>query len=188
MELDRDLSLEASVCKGNRITHKEALKLWEEDNRRAAMSRALHFLSYRNRTIEEVRRKLFSVGFDVDTVATTVAKLERIGYLDDEAFAEQFAQYRLSNKAHGPQRIRMDLRRLGVSQRVIEEKVATTAGASRVAEAAMRAGSKYWARAARETDVRKRRWKFVQYLVRRGFSLDVAHRVFDAVSVEAESE
>ena len=80
----------------------------------------------------------------------------------------------------------MDLRRAGLDARSVDEALATETNAEEILEAAARAGRKYWRRAAGEPDERKRRWKFVQYLVRRGFSSDVAHSVWQVVKREAE--
>ncbi len=187
-ELDSTFAAERAIRKGDRMTLEAAQALWDEDQRRAALERALHFLSYRGRTVAEVRRKLSGLGFGEVPTDAAVSRLRELGYLDDHAFAAQYVRSRLNRKSFGPRRIAMDLRKLGLNSALIDATLNEVGNEEDVSEAAIRAGRKYWRRVVREPDPRKRRWKFVQYLVRRGFAGDVARSAFDVVREEADAE
>ncbi len=183
-ELGYELAIERGVRRGETLTSVRIGELIAEDQRRTAMARAFHFLAYRTRTENEVRKKLSGLKYELAVVDEVIANLHRLGYLDDEAFSEQFARSRIRNKAHGPRRVRMDLIRLGVDAELVDASVASACDSEAVRDAATRAGRKYWSRALREPDVRKRRWKFVQYLVRRGFDSGLAGDVYSELAAE----
>lgn len=184
-ELGQELAMERGVRRGERLTTDRVNELVAEDQRRTATSRAFHFLSYRSRTESEVRKKLAGLHYDQQVVNHVIETLHRLGYLDDEAFSEQFARSRIRNKAHGPRRVRIDLLKLGVDAEVIDASVESACEADEIRAAATKAGRKYWQRAMREPDLRKRRWKFVQYLVRRGFESSLAGDIYAELLAEA---
>ena len=188
MELGAELAIERGVKKGTNLPQQRAVDLWSEDQQRSALARALHFLSYRGRTVDEVRTKLSAVGFGSGAADHAIGELVRLGYLDDVAFAERFARSRLTHKSHGPRRIHADLRRLGVPVAIVDDQIKDVATPGEIQEAAERAGSKYWRRVSAEPDPKRQRWRFVQYLVRRGFDFDVASAAFEAVAAEHQSE
>jgi regulatory protein len=117
-----------------------------------------------------------------------IEKLVQLGYLDDAAFVERFARAKLMHKSHGPRRIHADLRRLGVPATIIDDQLKDVATAGEIRDAAARAGSKYWRRVSGESDPRRQRWRFVQYLVRRGFDFENANAAFEVVAAENRSE
>ena len=186
-ELGHELALERGVRRGETITGERIDELLNEDQRRTAKSRAFHFLSYRSRTENEVRKKLSGLHYEKHIVDEVVETLHRLGYLDDEAFSEQFVRSRIRSKAHGPRRVRIDLLKLGVDAEVVDATVASACEADEIRLAAGKAGRKYWRRAMREPDDRKRRWKFVQYLMRRGFDGSLAGDIYaELLAEEAE--
>ena len=87
IELNELLASECSMRVGEQVSSVSVRQAWEEDQRRCALERAMHFLSYRNRTVQEVRRKLSGLGFAAFATDSAVARLLDLGYLDDEAFA-----------------------------------------------------------------------------------------------------
>src|SRR5215204_1109522 len=88
-EIDAEVALERGLREG------VALGLGELDEARAAgeralaMNRALHFLGYRARSRREVRDRLRRYGYGEETVGRVIGRLEELGYLVDEEFAER---------------------------------------------------------------------------------------------------
>ena len=54
--------------------------------------RALRLLAVRPRSRRELETRLRSAGFDPERVAEELARLEEVGLLDDERFAQEFAE------------------------------------------------------------------------------------------------
>ena len=63
--------------------------------------RALGLLAVRPRARRELERRLLAAGFEADEVADVLVRLERVGLIDDEAFATQMAEYQFSSRRAG---------------------------------------------------------------------------------------
>ena len=100
-----------------------------------ALAVSLRFLSYRPRTVHEVRRRL-AKNFAEPTIEAALSHLLKCGFLDDAAFAVQWRNSRERRRPKGRRAIAMELRRLGVDQEVIDstlDELDETAGARRAA-------------------------------------------------------
>ena len=114
---------------------------------------------------------LLSVDFS-DTRVTDAG-----GYLNDRAFCEQWIHYR-SSGSYGAARIRQELRRKGVSESEVSEAMESVSEEDQVEAAAVLARRKRRQLGPAE-DPYKTKSKIIQYLVRRGFSWDVAKKAYD---------
>ena len=185
--LYQDLVLTHGLHTGLALSVAEQEALLAADRELVAKAKALQYLAYRARTAEEVRRKLLRSDFDEATVEAVLARLHDLGYLDDEAYAHDYARARFRNRGYGPVRIRSELLRRGVGATLADaalEALAEEPGTDPVAAAQAQA-ERRWPRLAREPDPRKRRKKLSDFLVRRGFSYDVVRQVVEAVTREA---
>ncbi len=84
-----------------------------------ALKTAFKFLSYRPRSVHEMRLKLESKGFE--EVSSTIEHLIQADYLNDEKFAALLVESRAQSKLWGRRKIASDLKRRGISRAVIEE-------------------------------------------------------------------
>ncbi len=84
-----------------------------------ALRKALRFISYRLRSIEETIEKLKAIGFEAGVITDVVSRLSGAGYLDDERFARELAGSRIRNKHWGIKRIALDLRSKGIPDDII---------------------------------------------------------------------
>ena len=174
-----DVLVEHGVAKGQTLTVEEQERLIAADRVRRAFTAALDYLSHRARTAHEVERRLLDRGYGEAAAAHTVERLRTLGYLDDDAFAREYVQARFRARGYGPRRIQADLRRRGVPAPLIEAALQEHLEEDAVLEAARRHAAKRHRRLAGEPDPRKRRQKLSAFLVRRGFSYDVARHVID---------
>lgn len=139
------------------------------------LAAALRFLSYRPRTIQEVKRRM-EKKFASETVEQTLAYLLEHRFLDDEAFSLQWIQSRERRRPKGSLALRQELRRLGIDQTIIEASLEGIDEATN----ACNAGRKLAARlAAQRASYQEFRRKVGSYLQRRGFAFDT---VFEAVA------
>jgi regulatory protein len=143
-----------------------ALKVADEVER--AREKALDYLSYRPRSETELRSYLLERGFSEATIADVLQRLNRVGLVDDEAFARFWVENRDQFRPRGKRAMMQELRQKGVSRHHIEnalEDYDEASAAQRVAqEQARRLGHL-------ASDVFKRR--FTQRMARRGFSYDI---------------
>lgn len=183
-----DLVIEASLHKGQALTAAQQRALLVRQETFAAKASAMNGLSSRARTSKEVSDALARKGFAPDIIDDTVADLERLGLVDDAAYARAFVRGRFSARGYGPARLRQDLQRKGVSRSAIESALDELTEAEDLDDAAREQAVKKWRALASEEDLRKRKKKTMDFLVRRGFGFDSARTAVDAVSAEDEEE
>lgn len=79
-----------------------------------------HFCAYRERSQQEVRDKLYSMGLHHDEVERTIASLISKGFLNEERFARAFAGGKFRINGWGKIKIRNALIQKKVSPKCIE--------------------------------------------------------------------
>ena len=181
----QDLVLRFELRKGRVLTLDEQIAIERADQVMKARAKAFDYLSYKPRTETEVRRRLGQKGFDDAVVDQVIDRLFELNYLDDAAYAVEYARGRFESGGYGPRRVRHDLRRRGVARRHIEDAVAEVFDRDEALDTAREQAHKRLRRLQREEDPRRRRKKLFDFLVRRGFTYETARRVVDEV---AESE
>ena len=92
-------------------------KLYEK-----TLKRAFNLLSAKPRSIAELRERLLEKDWAGEEIVMRVlARLQELNYLNDEQFAAQYANSRLTIKAVGRNRLRRDLQRKKISSTVINQ-------------------------------------------------------------------
>ena len=135
---------------------------------------AYRVLKIRPRSIFELREKLKSKGFGPEVIEATLTDLIQKKLLDDRAFTASWIQYRLA-RPFGFRRICLELRDKGIA----EDLIAAGMDAAKkefseeqtVAELAHRRAGKLGA-----LEPLKRKKRIFDYLIRRGFPVDVVIR------------
>ena len=135
-----------------------------------ALRVALRYVSFKPRTVAEVRRRL-GRDFEQPAVEQTLTSLKRYGYLDDAAYARQWRKSRDRRKPRGSSLIRRELRARGIAEPIIDDALV---GLDEV-DAAYRAGERRAQRlftrgAIPYADFHRKMW---DYLQRRGFRYGV---------------
>lgn len=96
----------------------KALSDVNEEAERRAIDAALNFLSYRQRTDLEVRRKLTSRGFGEPTIEAAMQRLSAVGLIDDEAFVGAYVRDRIAHRPMGVRRMVQELYVKGIPRDV----------------------------------------------------------------------
>jgi regulatory protein len=177
--LPADGTVELGIRKGTVVDEALLERALRLDAGYRARQRALGLLAHRPRSIEEVRGRLRRAGFDDGIVDYTVQRLEDLGHLDDEAFAEAYARSRSGRRGYGPVRILSELRRKGVPEPIARRAVETLRGERDPTEDALAVAGRAWSRIGAEPDPRRRRNRMYGLLARRGFDPEVIGRVIE---------
>lgn len=181
--IHRDVLLEFELAKGTELTVDEQVAILERDAYFRARAVAFRYLSYRERSAEEIRRRLRRDRYPDTIIEDVIHHLERSGYVDDHRYARAYAEGRFQSRGHGPMRIRADLRRRGVSSAAIDAAVEhISRDRDELLEAARRLAAKRWAQLSGEPDLLKRKKKVYDFLGRRGFAFDMARRVVEELA------
>lgn len=182
-----DLVIDAGLRKGMVLSADRQRELLVRQESFAAKAAALKYVGHRARTTDEVRRALIQKGFAEAIVEDTVADLDRLGLIDDAAYARQYAASRFTGPGYGPARIRQDLVRRGVARRHIDAALDALAETEDLGAEAREQAAKKWRALASEADVRKRQKKTMDYLVRRGFGFEVARSAVEALAQDEDA-
>jgi len=143
----------------------------EVKNPKSCHERALGLLAVRPRSRRELERRLLAARFEPSEVHDVLTRLERVGLVDDEAFARQFAEHRVGTRKEGSRRVEQGLRAAGI---------APALAASMAEEAhdddGERAADLARSRATRLTGVapEKAFARLSSFLMRRGYSPEIA--------------
>jgi len=103
----------AGIAEGSEVSEDELASLREEAGFRSAYEKGLTLLSARAYATRELREKL-RLKHGADAADRAIEKLASYGYLDDEAFAADYARYLMERKHFDVRRIALELRRKGV--------------------------------------------------------------------------
>ena len=129
--------------------------------------------------------RLLRAGFPAEEVRDEIDRLERVGLLDDEAFAASYVEHAAGVRRAGHRAVRSGLLGMGVPREIVDRAVAGLDG-----DDEGRARSLAISRAARlsglERDVAFRR--LVSFLARRGYDHEVALRAASAALALEGSE
>ncbi|HXX64189.1 MAG TPA: regulatory protein RecX [Bacteroidota bacterium] len=130
---------------------------------------AYRYLSYRPRSHAEVEKKLRDKGFGHDAVRTVLSQLVRLGYIDDEKFADQWVQSRVRLRGLGRHRIERELRDKGVDRETVRRALAGVLTADVETETARKAAKRKLTM-MKDLDRETRRRRIAGFLERKGFS------------------
>ena len=136
---------------------------------------ALRFLKIRPRSVEEMRDKLSSKGYETSEVAATLEYLKEISLLNDRAFTASWIQYRLA-RPFGFRRIIVELKQKGIAEDIIASAVAQAKEEFSEPDQAMQLGLRRAERLG-SIDPQKKKKRISDYLLRRGFPVDVVIKV-----------
>jgi regulatory protein len=112
--------------------------LTRSDHLQRCLNAAIHYLSYRPRSEAELRARLRQRGFPDDTRETVIAKLKTRGLGDDMAFAQFWKDNRETFNPRSRWLTRMELRRKGIADDIINQVVDTIDDEQSAYQAALR--------------------------------------------------
>ena len=135
--------------------------------------RALGLLAVRPRSLHELLQRLVSAGFDRRDVEDELTRLEAVGLVDDEQFAQDFVDHAVGRRLEGRRSVTSSLIAKGIDRSTIErtlESVGTDDEARAIELAQLRAGRL----GSVPPDAAYRR--LVSFLARRGYDGAIARK------------
>jgi len=145
-----------------------------------ALSVAYRYLAFRPRTVKEVetylQKKAQKYLFTQEEIGAVIKLLKDQGFLNDTEFIKSFIASRNSLKPKGKKVLEMELRKLGVSQ--TDCAIFFSKNVDDEGELAKKALQKKYKSLSMVTDEKKRYKKAISFLLRRGFSFDIARQTY----------
>lgn len=162
----------------------EAPKIARDPERARAeiMNRAIRLLTYKPRSVKELRERLLEkVWADEKTVDEVIEKLSSYGYLDDGRLALDLAASKLRQKAVGKIRLRQSLIRKKLDKETIDKAVTqafTDTPETELIDRAIAARLKTRGKPETREDAKK----FFDFLMRRGFNYELVREKMDKIA------
>ncbi len=176
--LDQEVVLQFGLKKGDVLTEQQIENILLNEEKKRAKDRALNFLSYRDRSEKEIRTRLKNVGYDENIIEWVIYELKRLKFLDDERFAQSFAQTQMITRPAGEYFLKRELKQKGVAEELIEQTIEKTFEEkdqfSVALELAQQKKKRY-----KNIDEMKAKKRVSDFLLRRGFSWDVVSEVME---------
>ena len=150
-----------------------------EANENTIRKYALKFLSYRGRSVVEVRRRLKEREYPQELIEDTICWLLELGYLNDIQFASDLSIARISNRLWGKRKIAFDLSSRGVEPSVIKSALDAIPAVDEL-DAAKCAAGKWLSRKGHKAPLaQEARLGALRHLESRGFDAAVSFKVIN---------
>jgi regulatory protein len=146
----------------------------------------LRALTASARTRDELQALLGRRNVPSDVIQRVLDRLEAVGLVDDRAYAEAFVDSRRDRSGWSRRSIQQRLRDKGVDSELIAAALDTLDADDEYATALALARKRWRQTRSLESAIRKRR--LLAALGRRGYSADVARRVWQQVSADAADD
>ncbi len=161
-------------------------QLRSEEALQQAVERAYNYLSYRQRSREEVRRYLRRKQTAPEIIDAALERLDRLELVNDNEFASFWAENREQYSPRGARAIKNELRMKGVNREVVDELISD----EKDEEFALRAGHKKALSLLHNPsmDYMTFRTRLGSFLQRRGFNYEVVARTVKALWKELKPE
>ncbi|HXG39276.1 MAG TPA: RecX family transcriptional regulator [Bacteroidota bacterium] len=164
---------------GERLDDKKVEQIVTSEAMYRAQQIAINYISYRPRSSKEVIDHLKKKSFSAELAKTVTQQLQKKNLIDDIAFAQMFVRDRLKRKPIGSARLRQQLLMKGIAPNIIERVLHDLVNDDDQQRAAELLAAKRLSHAAgsyAQLDPAKRKRRMFEYLLRRGFSTDIASK------------
>jgi regulatory protein len=148
---------------GQLLSESEVSSLTHVSDQEKVFGKIVNFISFRPRSVKEIKDRLYTYlgPDDEETKANVMAKLDKLGYLNDREFAKWFVESRQSHRPRSYRHLASELYAKGLDKSVIQE--ALQSGAD----------ERDALRQLIEKKQGMERDKLISYLARRGFSWEL---------------
>jgi regulatory protein len=172
--VDSNVAYDAGIAPNLAMEQADVQALLDADDLLAAKQVATRQLSYRPRSISELRQTLGQRGFGRQIIDQVIERFSELGYLDDADFARRWIQTREQLAPRGTRLLKQELRQKGIDTDLADEALADADldeldAATRIAERRLPKMT------GLDRDTQRRR--LAGYLERRGFSHDVVRQI-----------
>jgi regulatory protein len=185
VHLDGSLALELSdwtigkfgLRTGDDLDEQTVYKLKSAEAESRAKNIAINYLSYRPRSSKEVTFHLTKKGFEDECAESVTRHLQSIKMIDDDRFAYAFVRDRLKKKPTGQALLRQQLLSKGISSEMTDKVLAELVSPQSQQASALQAAKRkiqLTQHAAKKIDAEKRKKRILDFLLRRGFSYEIA--------------
>ncbi|HEX6482262.1 MAG TPA: RecX family transcriptional regulator [Ktedonobacteraceae bacterium] len=184
--VDASIVLQMGLEVQHELLPEQVEQLRSSEAEQKAVDRALNYLSFRPRSREEVRRYLRRKETPPDIIEAALARLDRLDFVNDRAFASFWIENREQFNPRGAHALKNELRMKGVEREVVDELV----NDEQDEELALRAARRKALSLINipDMDYATFRNRLGSFLQRRGFGYEVSKRTVSSLWKELRAE
>jgi regulatory protein len=169
---------------GQNLTDEQISKLISEDQDEVAYQRAIKLITYRDRSIAEIRQSLHQKQIPEEIIENVINRLGENGLLDDKRFANLWIENRNEFRPRSHRMLTLELQKKGISEDIISQVLENTTADEELAhKAAQKQIRRYMT--LEWQDFRR---KLGSFLARRGFSYETVDLTVHQIWAEYRSE
>ncbi|MBY6038375.1 recombination regulator RecX [Fictibacillus nanhaiensis] len=184
--VDADVLIKFQLQKGMEINEEEWEEIIDEDQFRKAFNKALHFLSYRMRTVHEIEAFLEKKEVPEHTVKRVISRLSEYDFVNDKSFADAFVKSRMNTSFKGPGAIRQELKKKGIGE-IDSEGAISQFTYEQQLEASVKFIQKQFSGRAKRSE-KEQKQKIAQQLQQKGFTWEVIELAFQQAQISQTAE
>ncbi|NJP37810.1 recombination regulator RecX [Bacillus luteus] len=185
--VSEDMIVSEDLMKGKELTEEEITRLKSRDDVEKVYQRALNYLSYRMRSEKELKDYILGhEHVEEEDAADMIERLRKLDFVNDGRFAEAFVRTKKDQSRKGPRTIRQELKQKGISGKEMEDAMEQYSEEEAV-ELAVELVEKKQKSYKRESRRRKEQ-KLMQFLLQKGYSMDIASKALEQADIESDEE
>ena len=169
---------------GQELSDEKIAELQAQDTYEVAYQKAVHFISYRSRTSQEVQRKLKGMDFEPAVIEDVIERLKNNHFLGDAGYAQRWVENRVDLKPRSHRMMAMELRQKGIADEDIDRALENAPEDEELAYEALKRRIHRYLR----MDYSDYKRKAGAYLGRKGFSYGIIPSVLKQVWDEEQEE
>jgi regulatory protein len=125
LSVDEDLLIKHRLTKGLEINEDTLIQLIDEDEKKKTYNLAINYLSYRMRSVHEMKQYLEKKEKEQKHINEVIYELLQQGFLNDQEFAHAYIRSKQLTLMKGPLKLKQELLQKGVNDAVIEAALAS---------------------------------------------------------------
>ncbi len=145
---------------------------------------ALYHLSFKQRTVKEVRDYLTKQEIEAETIEQVLANLKADKWLDDNQYAQAFIDQNLLSGDKGPYLLKQKLVQKGISASLVDQLLA----ASDFEDLLFKVTEKMLGKYEGKLPAKKLKEKLTQNIINKGFSYQQASSAISQIQIEKDEE
>jgi regulatory protein len=174
-------ALASRLEEGDQLNQDDINNLQFADQVELAYQRALNYLSYRDRSEQEIRLNLRKAKIEDDVIEEVLERLRGASLVNDQEFAKKWVENRSRFKPRGKRALSSELFQKGISQSIIDTTLENLDEKPLALRFARKKMSKL---AGLEKPLFQK--KMYGYLSRRGFTYDITKEIISQIWDELE--
>ncbi len=168
--------LKYGLASGDEVTEKQIEDIRGFDEYIYGKKIAFDYLSYRIRTISEIKKRLKKAKLQDETIDKVIAHLKELKLVDDEAFARQLVAEKIKNKPTGKRMLEKKLYEMGIPKQVSEPVINELLDEETEKALALKTYEKLFPK-LQGLDRQEARKKIFAKLASRGFNFDIINEI-----------